>query len=405
MDRKIAWQSFFSLMANGFPALFGLLSFRLLAKGLSVEHFSTYILVMSVYGLFYQLRAGILNGAFIKLSSGKQLEPERLGSTWWLSMGISFVFVAGVLIVGLFDAEIQLIQMPIIGLALVTTPSFIATLIQKSLNRFQNQAVLRIIESGSFLFGLWWFQHSLSIGKAIQMMFYANALMSLMAIILGWAHIQTALKATKNGILELWHFGKFTSGTQFITALIINTDLFLLRFVVGPSAVGVFEVGRKWLELFEVPFRSISSVYFTAVSTMVNNHQSTEVWAFISKRVRQVTLLTTPFIVVLAAMAPWLIKLVAGEGYGESVWVFRVFLLLPLLIPMDRFYGLSLDALGMPKLNFYKGMILFVVNGILDWVALKLFPEALSVAVVSVCFYFVGGLLSFFWLKKASKSM
>jgi len=71
------------------------------------------------------------------------------------------------------------------------------------------------------------------------------------------------------------------------------------------------------------------------------------------------------------------------------------------LIPMDRFYGLSLDALGQPRLNFYKGLILLLVNFLLDATVLHLGFGIQGVAVVSITFYCIGGLLSVFWLRRS----
>ena len=80
--------------------------------------------------------------------------------------------------------------------------------------------------------------------------------------------------------------------------------------------------------------------------------------------------------------------------------MFRILLVLPILIPFDRFYGLSLDAIGMPRLNFYKGLILLVTNFALDAVVLQMGGGIIGVAMVSVVFYGLGALLSIVWLRR-----
>ena len=46
--------------------------------------------------------------------------------------------------------------------------------------------------------------------------------------------------------------------------------------------------------------------------------------------------------------------LLGGGAYAEAAAPFRWFLLYALLLPLDRFLGLALDALGRPHLNTVK---------------------------------------------------
>lgn len=55
---------------------------------------------------------------------------------------------------------------------------------------------------------------------------------------------QHMVRASKEKMLEIWHFGKFTSGTQIVISLIFNTDFlltlnFLLNLVVLNTVHGI----------------------------------------------------------------------------------------------------------------------------------------------------------------------
>ena len=91
MDRKLIVQSFYSLAANGMPAVLGLLSFRLLSGELGTDSFGKYILAIAAYGIFNQLRAGIVSASFIKLASGLKDKSELLGASWLVSVAVFFL--------------------------------------------------------------------------------------------------------------------------------------------------------------------------------------------------------------------------------------------------------------------------------------------------------------------------
>ena len=402
MDRNLGIQQIFSLLSNGAPAVMALVSFRLLNQIMGVDAFGLYILIMAAYGIFIQLRLGIISAAFVKLASGKSISQELTGSAWVAALGISGIFVIVAFLSGAFSSIQSTTLLPLSLLALASIPSFVATIVLQSMEKFRGIATIRLLESGLFLLGIWIFQHDIeNVSSALWLLFWASVISGLIVSVAGWSKISSIKSANQQQLKSIWEFGKFTSGTQVITSLIINTDVFLIQYFLGSAAVTYFEMGRKWLEVFEVPFRSLSSVYYARVSGMINQGRSGELWTFITTRALRTSAIALIFIPIFYLTAPFLIQLLGGEGFESSVDVFRILLLLPLLIPMDRFYGLSLDALGQPRLNFYKGIILLALNFTLDVLVLHLGGGIQGVAVVSIAFYFIGGLLSVFWLRRS----
>jgi O-antigen/teichoic acid export membrane protein len=402
MDRKLGIQQLFSLISNGAPAVMALLSFRLLNQTLGVDAFGLYLLITAAFGIFVQLRLGIISAAYIKLASGKSYSSDLTGSAWVTALITCLLFVlitAGTSVLSSIESATLL---PISLLAFTAIPSFVAAILLQSRENFRGIAIIRLVESGSFMLGIWCFQNQLSqASTALWILLASSATSSLLVLILGWSNIRCIPSATKRSLQAIWEFGKFTSGTQIITSLIINTDVFLIQFFLGTASVTYFEVGRKWLEVFEVPFRSLSSVYYARISGMINQGKSSQLWRFITTRALRTSGIALLFIPIFFFSAPVLISLLGGERFQDSIDVFRILLFLPLLIPMDRFYGLSLDALGQPRLNFYKGLILLLVNLLLDATALHLGFGIQGVAVVSIMFYCNGGLLSVFWLRRS----
>jgi len=397
-------QSGFNLLANGLPALFGLLSFRWLSEILGLENFGTYILLLAAFGVFTQIRAGIISAAFIKMAAGKAEISSLLGASVWISIGVAF-FGAVVAIIACFLMNNYFTESFVIIIVTFTSiPSFIAINVNSAQGLFQKVALIRCLEAGVYLLFLLLFTDSNSSIADVLLYFVISSIL-VSIFILGVQRLPIKFhfsKAVFADIKELWSFGKYTTGTQLVTSLLTNTDIFLINFFLGSYYVALYEFGRKWLEIFEVPFRSLAGVYYTEVSTMMNSGKGKEIWKFITKRAVRTSLICLFFLPMVYVSAPLLIELISGEHNEISIRIFRILSLLVLFIPFDRFLGLSLDVIGFPNLNLFKGFALLATNVVLDIIAIKLGLGITGVAMVSLAFYALGSCLSFYWLRVKS---
>lgn len=404
MDKRLVIQSGFNLLANGLPALFGLLSFRWLGGVLGVETFGTYILLLAAFGIYTQIRSGIISAAFIRMTAGKEDIESIVGASIWISIILALVGIMITFVFVFFSDQFTLDYFILALLAFTSIPSFIAINLNSARGVFQRVALIRMIETGGFLLLLVTLTNKSSTLTEVLLLYaLTSVITSIFILVMNWIPRRLSFgKEQGNYVRAIWNFGKFTSGTQLVTSLLTNTDVFLINYFLGSSSVALYEYGRKWLELFEVPFRSLAGVYFTEVSNMNNSQRGKEIWNFITRRALRTSMLSLLILPVVYFLAPFLIELISGAREPSSILVFRILSLLVLFIPFDRFLGLSLDVIGFPNINFRKGIILLLTNFLLDIVVIKLGYGIIGVAAVSIIFYAVGTCLSFYWLRRKS---
>lgn len=401
MDKRLVIQSGFNLLANGLPALFGLISFRWLGGILGVETFGTYILLLAAFGIYTQIRSGIISAAFIKFTAGKEDVQSIVGASIWISIILAFI---GMLITFIFVFLSNQFFSEYFILALLTItsiPSFIAINLNSARGVFQRVALIRLIETGGFLlFLLLLTDQSSTLSDVLLLYALTSVITSIFIIAMNWIPRTLSFQRRQiSNVRAIWNFGKFTSGTQLVTSLLTNTDVFLINYFLGSGSVALYEYGRKWLEIFEVPFRSLAGVYFTEVSLMNNDGRGQGIWSFITRRALRTSLFSLLLLPAVYFLSPFLIELISGTREASSILVFRILSLLVVFIPFDRFLGLSLDVIGFPNINFKKGVLLLLTNFILDIVVIKLGFGIVGVAAVSIVFYAVGTCLSFYWLR------
>ena len=104
--------------------------------------------------------------------------------------------------------------------------------------------------------------------------------------------------------------------------------------------------------------------------------------------------------VALFLLSDVLILFVGGEKYIDATPIFQIFLIYGLFLPFDRLTGIALDAIGKPKLNFYKVLIMAIVNIVGDFIALYFFKSLELVALVTVFNVLAGIVAGYILIKR-----
>ena len=94
------------------------------------------------------------------------------------------------------------------------------------------------------------------------------------------------------------------------------------------------------------------------------------------------TIAFVPLILGSLIFADIAVKLVGGAHYHASIApnLFRAFMLVAILYPIDRFNGMALDITHQTKTNFYKVIIMLVVKVGVNFAGIALFGNLYGIA-------------------------
>lgn len=115
-----------------------------------------------------------------------------------------------------------------------------------------------------------------------------------------------------------------------------------------------------------------------------------------------ITLLFIPGLILCVVFAKYLILLIGGEQYMQSqtaIIIFQIFALYSLLLPVDRFCGITLDSINKPQLNLIKVLIMASLNIVGDLIAVFVFKSIIGVALVTVFFTIIGQIVGYRFLR------
>ncbi|MEA5258189.1 oligosaccharide flippase family protein [Arcicella aquatica] len=411
---KLKNKHFLSLLGNGSMSVLAMLTVSILLRNMEPGEIGYWFFFQSVFVLLDTFRVGFLQIAMIKFYTGaeKSRADTVLGSVWFLSLLITGTLVGVNIIAAFFLPYIDSIGIISIikwfGITfLFTLPSAIASWISQSDERFDRLLLLRFITQGAFIIMvlLVIFFMKLSLDLLLVINALSSGIVSLYCIFKGWTRISTLSKRTRESIMELFHFGKYSVGTTISTNLLRSSDTFIIMSVLGaagPAAVTMYTVPMRLMEIIEIPLRSFLSTAMPSMSGAFNRGNKIEVVEIMQKYAGTLTLALFPVSVVAIIFADFAITLLGGKQYSgtNAVVVYRILMSFALFFPIDRFLGITLDIIHQPKINFYKVLVMLAINVTFDFIGIYVFGNIVGVGLATLFTFLSGVAFGYYWLRK-----
>jgi O-antigen/teichoic acid export membrane protein len=390
----------------------GFISFVILAKYLDKNNFGMWLLYITGCSFVDMLRNGLTQTAVVRFLSGASAENQKkiIGSNWLINLIIAvslsvIVFVTYRIFNNSISNSGYLFFFKFYPIyVLLNLPSINSQSILQAKQRFDLILFIKSFELGLFLMfilsSLFFFKFNVAELITGQLIIMGTS--SLICMILGWDGIKYFTKANRETNRMILNFGKYSTGTLIGTNLLRSADTFIigLSSILGPSAVALYGIPLKMIEVIEVPLRSFSATLFPRLSKNSIDNNKQEFKKLFYTYSGALTFLIIPLVIIGFIFAEDFMLLIGGKEYAGSTIIFRVFMIYGLMLPLDRFIGISLDSLNKPKLNFYKILFMMTANIIGDLIAVFVFESLLVVAIITIVFSILGLFVGFYYLNR-----
>lgn len=407
--KKLINKHTLSLASNAIMPIVGMVSVSLLARNLTEKDFGRWIFFLITFTLANFFRTGFLQTSLVKFYAGSTRERARavVGSTWFLGIILTLVLGGISLLIFPFlhkhtEEEITLKWFGIIFFC--TLPSSIALWVLQAEERFDTIFFLQLIGQGTFFLSIVGLVISRLISFQIIVYAYGWSAMitSLIAIITGWAKIHTIPHKTRTCIKELANFGKFSVGTSISSYLLRGSDTFIIKFMfIDPSVVGIYYLPQRLMEVIEIPLRSFIATALPTMSSSIQKNDKAHMTYIMKKYAGILTILLIPVSIGAFLFSGIIIDVIGGAKFTqtEASNIFRIFMTFAILLPIDRFFGITLDILNKPHINMIKVILMLMVNISGDFLGIYLTHNLYGVALSSI-FTFLAGIIYGYWVLK-----
>jgi O-antigen/teichoic acid export membrane protein len=385
---------FQSLLGNGVMAIFGLLTFAILFRALSVNDIGLYFYLLIFYNLVDTIKAGFLTNSFITFYAGtsEDRRNEVAGSSWTIailiSAGLIILNIPVYFIAGYFrDYSIQLYLKYFSIFAVSTLPSFMANLVVQGERRFDRLFWLRLINQLLFIGSiiLLMVLKKATFTTVMVAFTITNFMTSFILIPMGWTKIYSIKHTTRSMLIELFHFGKYSVGTSLSTNLFRVTDSLFIQNFLGAPALAIYNLGSKWMPVVEIPMLSFAASGIPILASHYNNGEKDDMVRVMEKLVGMLTFAILIIALVAIIFANPLVLLMGGNKYIGSAApnLLRLFMSTAILFPTDRFFAMTIDVIKKPYINFYKLIAMVVINLIGDFVSVTVFHSLYAVVITN----------------------
>lgn len=389
--------NFLSLANNGLVAVFGFFGFLLLVRSLNTNDFGKWVLLITTANFVDMIRFGITRSAIVRFLSGAENEEAKhlIGSNYFINL-ISSILIAGlVLVIDLLfpqtvhDSGFSLFFYWFPVLAIINIPFNNAQSVLQAKMRFDRLLILRIVNVGGFMLFLlvnyFWIRVPLT--TVVYAYLIINIITSILASVTNWDGIRYVFKAKRATNKLILNFGKYSTGTLIGSNLLKSADTFIIGLspFLGTAGVALYSIPLKLTEIIEIPLRSYAMTAFPGMSKASIEGNNEKVKELFYTNAGGITLFLMPLMVLSFIFAKQLVYILGGPGYESTAVIFRIFCIYGLLLPVDRFIGIALDSINLPKYNFFKVVYMTLSNIIGD-------------SIVVFAFVVVSGILSFFTL-------
>ncbi|WKZ60960.1 MAG: flippase [Cyclobacteriaceae bacterium] len=172
---------------------------------------------------------------------------------------------------------------------------------------------------------------------------------------------------------KLFHLGKYTFGTNISAILIRNTDSWMIGRLISTAGVAMYNPALRISNIVEVPTMAIANIVFPQVGSKMKESGIEGVQSIYYKSVGLILAVMLPVVLPIYFMADFIITVIFGKEYLEAVPILQVTIFYTILLPFSRQFGTIMDALQMPKLNFYLSLLMALLNIVLNYFLLRSF--------------------------------
>lgn len=170
---------------------------------------------------------------------------------------------------------------------------------------------------------------------------------------------------------ELLNYGKFIAGTNLFSLLFQKADLLMVGYFLDPAAVGLFHFATRLLQYIELPLTALGQNIYPRLTASYRTGLDTQLISEYSRSVLLLFVLIIPGVLAMFLLHRPIILLMSNEEFLKSVPVLIILAIGTLAKPLGRVSGMTLDAIGYPKVNFLLLVMSLAVNILFNFILIQ----------------------------------
>lgn len=404
-------KNFLALTVNVIISFFSVVIMSLLFRSFSKSDAGTWFFFLSIQGLVEAFRTGFLNTATIKFYAGaeKKRADTVLGSVWLIAIAITLIISFLSLILYLFSPFIDNYQIIIVakwlGITFISSLPFTVPMwILMAEENYTKLLWLRLVNNLSMLLIILYliYQDKMTLNNMFILNIATNILTGLISVLFKSFRVKSIFSSTKKTLIEIINYGKYTVSTSTSVLFFRISTTFVITFFLGPTALAVYNLPGRLMTIIEVPLGSSLGTGMSSMASALNKDDEKQFIYIFKKYAGLLTFAIIPIVIGVIIFADLAVYIIGGEKYvgSEAANILRIMVFFSLLFPIDRFNGVALDMLHLPRINFQKVLLMLGVHITGIFLGVYLFNSLYGIAFLGPFTIISGVLYGYYELKK-----
>ena len=290
-----------------------------LARLLSPADFGTVAIAGSIAAILSALQR---QGFATALVQRDQCDPLHLDSAYWATLAISAILAAVLLmaapsIARLYGEPVLASILYVSGAILIVQAlaSVHGAILQRTLQfrrlAFIGVASALVSAAVAVAFAL--------AGYGLWSMVFQQVAGTVISAAMLWrlSSWRPRARFSLTHLRELWHFGIYVLGSNLVLEIGKRIDALLLGYLLNTSAVGLYSVGRRVVEMIiAVLMKALGSVTFPTFSRIQND--PIRLAGAVLSTIRMVGFIAFPTFLLTAVLAPYVVRTFLGVKWLEG---------------------------------------------------------------------------------------
>jgi O-antigen/teichoic acid export membrane protein len=357
-------------------------SFWLMARLFSKEDFGAWGIYMQAVIIFELFRNGLIQSALIKFLSGtdKNEHSSVVSASFTISAALTLIcIIVNFCFIDFFVNSLNAPQLkPVFyWFNLVFILSGILTqlcCVEQANLQYKGVFLVNFIRQFSlFIYPLYCFfsGHKIDLLELV----YVQIISMSVSVACSWLIVKRffyfSYTFNWDWLKKIFHYGKYAFGTSISSQLSGTIDQWMLAGILSPAASASFNTAVRITNLINVPTDAVATIVFPQSAKRMHSEGKEAIKYLYEKSVGTILAILIPSVLFIFLFDEWIVSMIAGGKYADSVPILNVTLLYCLLIPFGRQFGTILDSIGKTNLTFTIVVVTAVTNLILNFLLIK----------------------------------
>ncbi len=376
LQSKFASQTIWALGGQVAFLMANFLLFVILVNQVPKEVYGTWALYITFISIADSIRQGMVQNGLSRLMVAypTNLSLKSTGT----ALNFTIVVILGLLLAfvpSLFtkdQALIEILRHAWKGLVVLGSLLFIATFCQAK-QKFKTYFLVNLIYFITFVTVLLIVRFT---ADQISLVDIVNIqTVSLLPAVIYYLYVAklhfTAPK--KRHIIQLFHFGKYATGTNLLSMLFHKADIIMIAYFLDPASIALYHFATKIMNYAELPLHALSQVIYPRITASFRSGNIAQLKNEYGMSLMRLLMFVVPISIVLMILNKTVVHVMADENYIEAAPLIALLAIGMMFKPLGRVFGLTLDAMGKPGINLYMLVASFVVNVVMNIILIPSF--------------------------------